>query len=263
MAIETTNGRLVIMAPTGEPIDSVDDWFAKAPPMLGEAHWQDDRSAKELARAWFRTGGPGVPAEVYAALAQRFAGFEVTLAKPEHVTRFDAFSGGARNHDLLLLLRHETEQIVVGVEGKAGEPLDGTLIDKYERAVKTRERGTTTNLPERILGLVEGLFGRRLGEHVGLGTLRYQLLTASAGTLVEAKVHGASAAVVLVHEFGGPTRDSRLSDAQVAIAGFISAFDVIGPAAAAVGALYGPLPVRGRDRIPNDVPLYVGLIRPR
>ena len=250
------------MAPTGESIDSVDDWFAKAPPQRGELHWKDDRSAKELARAWFRNGQPAVPAEVYAALAEQFAGFEVTVAKPEHVTRFDRFQGGARNHDLLLLVRRGTEQIIVGVEGKAGESLDGLVIDKYEAAMKTRERGTTTNLPERILGLVEGLFGRRLGEHVGLGTLRYQLLTASAGTLVDAKAHNASAAVVLVHEFGRPTRESALSEAQIAIAGFVSTFEVFGLAFAEVGKLYGPLKVQGTDRIPSDIPLYIGLIRP-
>ena len=111
----------MVMAPTGESIASVDDWFAKAPPTRGEVHGQDDRSAKELARAWFRSGAPAVPAEVYAVLAEHFDGFEVTVAKPEHVTRFDAFPGGARNHDLLLLLRRGEEQIVVGVEGKAGE----------------------------------------------------------------------------------------------------------------------------------------------
>jgi hypothetical protein len=255
------DSKLVIMGPSGESISSVDDWFAKAPPMRGEAHWKDDRSAKELARAWFRSGHPAVPAEIYAALAERFEGFEVTVAKPEHVTRFDAFPGGARNHDLLLLLRRGTEQVVVGVEGKAGEPLDATVIDKYERAMKDRDGGKLTNRPERILGLVEGLFGKRLGERVGLGDVRYQLLTASAGTLVEAKAHGASSAVVLVHEFGRPTRDSGISEAQVAIAGFISAFDVEAPGAAAADALYGPLPVRGTDRIPADMALYVGYVR--
>lgn len=258
----TETKKLVIMAPTGESIVSVDDWFAKAPPMRGEAHWKDDRSAKELARAWFRSGRASVPAELYHALAERFGGFEVTVAKPEHVTRFDAFPGGARNHDLLLLLRRGAEQVVVGIEGKAGESLDATVIAKYERAMRGRDDGATTKLPERVLGLVEGLFGKRLGEHVGLGEVRYQLLTASAGTLVEAKAHGASSAVVLIHEFGRPTREGALSEAQVAIAGFISAFEVEAPAAAAVGALYGPLPVRGTDRIPADIPLYIGLARP-
>ncbi len=40
-----------------QEIRSVDDWFRLAPPKRGEHHWQDGRSAKELARAYFCNDG--------------------------------------------------------------------------------------------------------------------------------------------------------------------------------------------------------------
>lgn len=256
-----SGSKLVIMCPAGESIGSVEEWFAKAPPTRGAAHWQDDRSAKELAKAWCHAAGPAVPSEVCAVLGSSpLAGFEITLAKPEHQTRFDALPGGARNHDLLLLGRRGDEKLIVGVEAKAGEPLDATVAEKYERAMKARADGTTTNLPERILALVEALFGKRLGEHVGLGELRYQLLTATAGTLVEAKAEGATAAVLLIHEFGRPAREGALSAAQAAIAGFLAWLGAT-TAVAEVGVLYGPFMIHGGGRIPADIPFYVGLVR--
>ena len=42
-------------------IKTVCDWFTYAPPAQGAAHWQDYRSAKELAKAWLR---PAMPSEL-------------------------------------------------------------------------------------------------------------------------------------------------------------------------------------------------------
>ncbi len=54
----------LIQNSNGQPIQTVDEWEKLAPPKEREKHWKDGRSAKELAKAWFRTGGPKVPEEL-------------------------------------------------------------------------------------------------------------------------------------------------------------------------------------------------------
>jgi hypothetical protein len=42
-------------------VSSVSDWFTEWKPQMGLRHWQDGKSAKELAKAWFpRDRGPQV-----------------------------------------------------------------------------------------------------------------------------------------------------------------------------------------------------------
>ena len=49
----------------GNEINSVEDWFSYAPPKGNERHWVDGRSAKELAKAFFRDGYMAkIPAEL-------------------------------------------------------------------------------------------------------------------------------------------------------------------------------------------------------
>jgi len=55
---------LLIQSSDGKPIRSIDDWFNLAPPKKGRKQWKDGRSAKELAKAWFRTGRAKVPEEL-------------------------------------------------------------------------------------------------------------------------------------------------------------------------------------------------------
>jgi hypothetical protein len=204
-----------------------------------------------------------VPDELRAALGSgALAGAEVRVARPELVTMFDALPGGGRHHDLLLKLRRGDELIVAGVEAKASETLDSLVLEKYEKAVEARDSGTSTNLPERIEGLVSALFGRTLSEDVRLGALRYQLLTAAAGTLVEADRAEASAAVLLVHELQFPEAAVAVSQTQLAVADFIAALGGDHRADQLPGIVTGPYAVAGGGRIPSGMPLYVALIRP-
>lgn len=256
--------RLGIIAKKGA-IHSVDDWFNLAPPKGGESHWRDGKSAKELAKAWFRSGAPVEPAELRALLESHpaTASAHVTRAKPEHETRFDDLPGGGRNHDLLLKLGGGTDLIIAGVEGKAGESLDTTVIAKYDKGIAIRDSGKNTNLPDRVESLVRNLFGRALSDDVDLGRLRYQLLTATAGTLIEAKNANAVAALVIVHELI-PRRDDRdITPTQRAISDFVDAFRQVDVEKfIAPGTLYGPITVAGGGRLTSDVPLYVALIEP-
>ena len=57
-------GDLILRSQDGKPIRSVEDWFRFAPPKRGAEQWRDGRSAKELARAWFRCPEASPPAEL-------------------------------------------------------------------------------------------------------------------------------------------------------------------------------------------------------
>jgi hypothetical protein len=256
--------RLVVMGRDGREIRSVDEWFEIAPPVRGAYQWKDGFSAKELAKAWFRSPGVAtVPSELTVLLETNptTQGATITLGIAEYPTGFDSFPGGKRHHDLLAIARKDSAQIVIGIEAKAAEPLGSPVIEMYEAARTSQARGTSTNLPARIDQLLQNLFGRTLDQDVGLGSLFYQLLTAAAGTLVEAKRRGATAAALVVHELKPSRGPELMSATQSAVAGFISALDGSHPARPTVGVLHGPLTVPGGGLIPGGLPFFVGVAR--
>ena len=87
-----------IFGKNGDEILSVDDWFAKAPPKQGILHWKDYRSAKELAKSWFRTPNATPPEEMLLFLRRLFPACEVILtdAYPECIVTLDDFGGGQK-----------------------------------------------------------------------------------------------------------------------------------------------------------------------
>ena len=105
----------------GVEIRSVDQWFALAPPKQGIRQWADGRSAKELAKAWFRCGRPEVPSEVSEVFdsCRTTRGLQIDLAIPEAITRIDNFRGEHRNHDLLVHARLGEHPVLVGVAQKS------------------------------------------------------------------------------------------------------------------------------------------------
>ena len=244
-------------------IDSVEQWFRVAPPARGERHWVDGRSAKELAKAWFQSGRAAAPVELVSLLASSpvTSGTRPTLGLAEHQTRFDDLPGGPRHHDLLLVLREGERVVVAGVEAKAGESLDQTVIKKREDGLALRARGESTNRPERVDRLLMALLGRSLDQEPRLGNLRYQLLTAAAGTLVEAQERGAHAALLIIHDLA-PTRGTPdgLTPTQLAVSDFVTELARDGQPHHTTGVVHGPLTVPGGGRIPSTIPLYVSLI---
>ena len=68
--------------PNGQAIHSFGDWLPLAHPPDAAGEWKDFRSAKELARAYFRTGSPAVPEEMAALLNSRpeTQGFQIDTA---------------------------------------------------------------------------------------------------------------------------------------------------------------------------------------
>lgn len=179
----------------GQQIRTVHDWQLLAGPTSPD-QWRDGYSAKELAKAWAPDDGTGAAAVVTPLLREAFNDptLELTTGRPEHRTRFDDNPRGPRVHDLLLQATTASGPVVIGVEGKGCESF-GLPLGEHLVAAAANERSGT---PARVRALVLGFFG---GELDKLSTVGYQLLSALAGTLVEAKKATAVSAIVLVHEF--------------------------------------------------------------
>ena len=186
---------ITIKSNDGKVITGIDDWFSFSPPAKGAKQWKDGRSAKELAKAWFRTGKPQMPDELVSLLQSNSLthGFQAEVGIPEKETVLDDFKGSGRNHDLILIGKTDTERILIAIEAKTDEAF-GEKIGAYMES--SEQANPRSQVPERIHQLAMGVFG-----HTNVKDLRYQLLHAVAGTLIEAKNQGASVAVLVIHEF--------------------------------------------------------------
>ena len=165
-------------------IVTIDDWYKICPPKKGEKQWVDGRSAKELAK--YLTGKiPFVPTEIENAVNAVVPADAEFDWDAEYVTNLPGVGEG-RNHDAILF----NKDIVITIEAKADETL-GNLI-------KEEIKNASVNKLYRISNLLEYLFK---GGVKNYQNLRYQLLTASVGTLLEAKNKNCKTAVLIVLVF--------------------------------------------------------------
>lgn len=233
--------KVSILSGKSEEIRSVPEWFEKAPPAKGQEHWKDCRSAKELAKAWTANGEPAVPEDikVLAKFCTDLRDETEIEAFAERKTRLDSRPGGQRNHDLLLKMLTPDGTVVVGIEAKADESF-GQLAKQASNQERVRE-------------LSLALFG-----HENTGDLRYQLLYGVAGTLIEAKNLEAGCAVFLVHEFLSDRLESeKTAQNNGDYAEFASRLFQGKKRELDENTVYGPIYVKGNERVPNDIPLYM------
>jgi hypothetical protein len=181
----------------GDPLTSVEAWGLFAPP-ASETHWQEGRSAMELARAWTQPAGPAALCGLLATDPKTTV-VELTSAVAEAQVAFDTHPGGRRNHDLLVQALCAGGETVVGVEAKADETYGQTVCAYAKAAAAKATKGQATNAPQRLTELLSDLAAGNLSQRPQLGLLRYQLLSGIAGTLAAAPVGGQ--AVFIVHEF--------------------------------------------------------------
>jgi hypothetical protein len=108
--------------------------------------------------------------------------------------------------------------------------------------------------------LTRALFDSTLDEEPALAPLRYQLLSALAGTLAEARHAGAAAAVLVIHEFSTPATDPSKQRRNAAdLSQFLARLGRARRAPLAGGGwIAGPYFVPGNAHLPGDVPVYVG-----
>lgn len=251
----------------GVPIVCVDDWKRMAPPKA-EYQWVEGRSAYELAHAWCGRGAPAVPPELTALFESRAEtrGLLIDEVLPEHRVSFDAHGGEPRNADLALVGHTSESKVAVTIEAKADEPFGATVgqtvADALERAIENpRSRGV-----RRLEDLVRALLPPRSKGRPHVCDLRYQLLTAVAGTLAYAAMEGASLAVLIVHEFiTDKTSDKRHAENAADYERFLQRF-ASNPISTEAHSLVGPFAVPDTSPF-RGTPLLIGKIashcRPR
>jgi hypothetical protein len=238
---------------------SITDWRKWTQPMRNE-HWKAGRSAMELARAWFTSPVPVCPPEIQSLLATnpRTAGIEFTEGFPEHKTALPQ-SGEGRNHDLMLRGHTNTEQVTVCVEAKADEPFGNTIGKYYEAACKASASGDPTQAHKRIEALVQIVFGpTALPSQPRWYGLRYQLLTALAGTAIQAANDNNPLAVLIVHEFQTQlTTINAINANNDDYKSFIAEFCSISLSGVVSEQLYGPVRLFS-GHLKHDVDVLIG-----
>ena len=245
----------------GVPIVCVDDWKRMAPPKA-EYQWVEGRSAYELAHAWCGRGAPAVPPELTALFESRAEtrGLLIDEVLPEHRVSFDAHGGEPRNADLAMVGHTSESKVAVTIEAKADEPFGATVgqtvADALERAIENpRSRGV-----RRLEDLVRALLPPRSKGRPHVCDLRYQLLTAVAGTLAYAATENATLAVLIVHEFlTDKTSDTRHGDNAADYERFLHRFAGNPVSSEVAHSLVGPFAVPDTSPF-RGTPLLIGKI---
>ena len=237
----------------GHVLTTIDEWHRFAPPKR-DIHWKDGRSAKESARAWVAAASDLQP-DVAQALENcpDIGPLRRWSAEPEARVPIDRFRGEQPNIDLLLVAEDDQGPMVIAIEAKADEPFGGMLADQRRRAEATLASNPRSKALARVDELIDR-FGLDFQQsHVS--QLRYQLLTAIAATLEEAKRRSSKRAIFIVHEFVTPLTDLGKRERNSAD------FDRFLSAAFGYGGQLTPGGVAGPFRIESALSLYVGKAR--
>lgn len=252
---------IILQNSSGSKIRSVegqsDSWHSLAPPQK-PWQWQDGFSAKELAKLWFRNPQLELPSQFRALLEseESLARLEIETGICEAETSIDNFGGRHRHHDQILLGRVGARSVVIGVEAKGIEPF-GPIIGEY-LADPTKGGKPGSNIPARIELLARSIFDKPT---LGVASLRYQLLHAFAGTVIEAKKRSADQAVFMVCEFARKDADREPAERnQRDFAAFLQTFPGYQSLNVPVGKLFGPIHVHGGAFVPTGIPAYIGKV---
>ena len=170
-----------IIAPDDRRITTLEGWHEHAAPFRPDLHWKDGKSAKELAKYVLLHDGLR---KLLEDLGISYNG--TLLCYPEHVTRLPG-KGNGRNHDLLIV--SENGNILIGVEAKTDESL-GTYCKDIENP--------SENKKHRLMAMKEIVFKNK---DFDCQELRYQLLTATAGTMLEAERYGSKQVYLVILNF--------------------------------------------------------------
>src|SRR5690606_7826021 len=188
----------------GVEIRTLDAWQQHAPP-AAKRHWKRDRSALCMAGAWLAEAPPVAVRELLASHGDIGPlRYDDLVAEPECKIKFDRY-GGPRQADIAFVANDHRGAVAVTVEGKADEPFDSYVGDVLANAVD-RALDAPSNGVRRVEMLAASLLPTRAAgseprKLPPLRQVRYQLITAVAGTLAYARDAGANRAVLVVEEF--------------------------------------------------------------
>lgn len=251
-----------VESPRREPITTVADWERLAPPKSRD-QWVEGRSAYELAQAWCGSGMPAMPEVVRALLDSRdeTRGLDLEVAYAEHRIPFDSLGGEPRNADLAFVGLAGLRKVAVTVEAKADEAFGGTVGATIAAGLERGIKNPTSNAVRRVEGLVQALLRPWKKGLPGVEELRYQLLTAVAGTLAYAESQGAPIAVFIVHEFvTDRTDDARHSRNAADFGAFLQRVSGSAQPVSAPSQLLGPFSVPGGALFHGGRSLYIGKV---
>ena len=235
-----------------DTICSLEEWYTKCPPQRKDLQWQLDRSAMETAKLWLC----GIPIE-FTELLKGFD-LECELCSPEFVTRFDKYNGNGRNHDLLIFAKDKkNEKVVISVESKADESYGQTIGPYLKLIRRKKEEDENSNADYRIEDLRKAIFPQT--DNIVYESLKYQLLTAIAGTLREAKIQGAKRAIFLVQTLKTSNiNEGKNRKNQRDLDHFIEVICSEEHSSIRDNDLFGPFKFTGNQFIPDDVELWIG-----
>lgn len=203
---------------------------------------------------------PSVPAGVGELLNTSDAtrGFQPEIVWPELEITFDTF-GGPRNADLAIIGHAAVRKVAVTIEAKADEPFGETVASTFASALERAIASAASGGVRRIEELAKALFTAADKGQPDVADLRYQLLTATAGTLAFADQHRADVAVLLVHEFVTElTTDERHRRNAADYALFLQRLGVAQESSQP--ELFGPIGVPGGSLFPGGRRLYIGKV---
>ncbi len=163
----------ILDAPNGNPITGISNWNGP----VNSIQLKDGRSAVECAKYFCKTPKK-LPIEIENILVNVWGtnGNYDLIGIPELKVGFDNFRGGKRNHDFYISTLDN--EVTIGIEAKVDEPFGQTLEKKKYESLKSKG-------PERTSNLCRDIFGD--GDVGKFSDVNYQLLSATAGTLVNAK----------------------------------------------------------------------------
>ena len=182
-----------------EKVKNLEQW-AK---IVNKKQWKDGKSAKEFAKYMLSNGGY-LPPEIEEIIGKCPKNMEA-ITYPEKVTSFGkGFGRGhGRQHDALII----SEDFVIGVEAKVDEPLG-----------KSMGECDNENKEIRIKALSRYLYGDE--NKAKELKIKYQLLSASVGTLMEAERNNKKKSVLLFIIFNNEETDN-MRENKKAIEDFI------------------------------------------
>lgn len=235
-----------------DTINTLDEWKTECPPQRKDLHWKDGRSAMETAKHWLHL----IPKEFRDLLKCFNLYYE--RCSPEFVTKLDTYTGNGRNHDLLIIAHDgKKEDVVISIESKVDESFGKTIGGYYLEIEKKKQNGESTNADKRIELLRNAIFPKIKPETFKL--LRYQLLIAIAGILIEAKRQRARKAIFLVQTFISENMSSKLHRQNQRDLDFF--MELISDGNHCIvhdNDLFGPFLFAGNEFIPDDVELWIG-----
>ncbi len=248
----------------GHVIRTLEDWKQYAPPKDKEGQWVCGRSAYELARIWCREGtDPDPPAELVNLLRRHpdIGPLTFNQGTPECPIPFDRFRGEPRNVDLAIEACDSEGAVAITIEAKADEPFSQRVDEALAAAVERRLENPRSQGLSRIQQLAVSLFGPHEKGLPHIGDLRYQLLTATVGTLAYAKHIGSTRGILVIHEFvTKKTSDKRHKINQQDLDAFVCRLTRGTMPGLAEAELAGPILIPGNSLLAPAVRFYIGKI---